>query len=625
MGAPLDLDAALANAKPDPLWSTAQPDWHDRILNRRSLVPTLPLDPALADRAERVFNRLRIPDIVGRPTFGEAGGQWFVDIVRALFGSYDAENDVRRIQEVFLMVPKKNAKTTNAAGLMLTALILNPVTFASGLLIAPTKKIAEEAFSSAMGMIRSDPELVKKFHIQTHTKRITDRESGAHLEIKAADTDSVTGSKARYTLIDEVHVFGKHPRAEQVFVEIRGALAAAPGGFLFMITTQSKEPPTGVFKQELTRARDVRDGKRALPLLPVLYELPEEMQRPPEDGSPAAWRDPRSFALVNPNLGRSTSVQFLVDRLNDAEAEGPESLALFASQHLNVQVGVGLTEDGWAGAKHWIKGERGGPRSLAELLDRCEVVTGGGDGGGLDDLLGQAFVGRERETKRWLAWCHAFVSPIGLERRRENEPRYRDFEREGSLTVVEGLPLDLEAFASNAEMALQSGLLAQIGVDPAGVGLIVDALAGVDITQENGLLIGVAQGIRLMGAAKTLERKLVDASFLHDGSELMRWCVGNVKTRATSTAMMVERAASGYGKIDPFVALLNAAHLMGLNPVPTRPRSIWEDADIDSDEAGTGSARAWDQAILDNPRHPEWAAHKAAFEAHLDHIYGVED
>ena len=48
-------------------WSFAVPDWRDRLIEGRSLVPTLPLDRVEADRAVAVFNRLRLPDVPGQP------------------------------------------------------------------------------------------------------------------------------------------------------------------------------------------------------------------------------------------------------------------------------------------------------------------------------------------------------------------------------------------------------------------------------------------------------------------------------------------------------------------------------------------------------------------------------
>lgn len=550
-------------------WSTALPDWERRLLAGESLVPSgLPLNEAEAARAVRVFDRLRVPDVVGQPRFAVAARDWFRDIVRVLFGALSEDATRRHIQELFLLVPKKNAKSTQAAGLMLTALIVNRRPNDEAMFLAPTKEVADICYGQAEKMIKADAELSKLFHVQRHIRQITHRGSDSFLKIKAADTDAVTGFKGSKALIDETHVFAAHPRAADVFLEVRGALAAKPDGFLAQITTQSKKPPAGIFRQELEQARAVRDGKLDLPMLAVLYELPERMQEKPKDGSPAAWKDPANYGRVNPNLGVSVDPAFLERELRKAEASGDEALALFASQHFNVEIGVALSMDGWAGQAVWTRGTELG-LTLDAVLDRSEVLTVGVDGGGLDDLLGLSVIGRERETKRWLHWAHALIGPEALERRKANEPQYRDFEKDGDMTIVKQLPEDVTFVTSIAQRCLDSGKLAQVGVDPAGVGSIVDALEGIGINEESKMLVGVPQGIRLMNAAKTCERKLSDRTFRHAGSRLMAWCVGNAKVRATTTAVLVERAASGFGKIDPLMATFNAAHLMSLNPEPT--------------------------------------------------------
>src|SRR5690606_28287587 len=108
---------------------------------------------------------------------------------------------------------------------------------------------------------RLDETLSKIFHHQRHIRTITHLNTGAKLQIKAADEDVITGGKDVGTLIDETHVFATKPRAAAIFVELRGTLAKRTDGFLIQISTQSKDPPAGVFKAELDTARAVRDGE----------------------------------------------------------------------------------------------------------------------------------------------------------------------------------------------------------------------------------------------------------------------------------------------------------------------------------------------------------------------------
>jgi phage terminase large subunit-like protein len=52
----------------------------------------------------------------------------------------------------------------------------------------------------------------------------------------------------------------------------------------------------------------------------------------------------------------------------------------------------------------------------------------------------------------------------------------------------------------------------------------------------------VRQGVALMGAIKTVERKLADGSFKHGGRRMMAWCAGNAIVQATGTGMRLSRA-----------------------------------------------------------------------------------
>jgi phage terminase large subunit-like protein len=469
--------------------------------------------------------------------------------------------------------------SASAATIAVLWALMNKKPNAELVIIAPSKTIADRGFEYAAGIIKADEQLSKVFKPPNVHQRVIERHLiGSSISVVAADTGAATGGKQTVTIVDETHELSRNSKASALMTEIRGAYAKSRDGFLLQITTQSKTEPSGMFKAELDRARGVRDGKLKLPILPILYEIPRHLQK---DGG---WKDRTLWPAVNPNWGRSVDPAYLEAQLISAESEGDAALALFASQHFNVEVGVGLGIDGWAGALFWAQAVHpelsrdaiGAEQpdvaekditwiQLQRLMDRCEVLTMGLDGGGLDDLLGVAVIGREKGTGIWLWWSHAVAAPIALKRHKANIPVYEDFKREGDLTVAD-LPEDMQVLDRIIGMVDASGKLATISVDPYGVDDLKDVCALHGITEESGRFVGERQGIGLMKAIKTAERKLAAGLLRHCGGAMMNWCAGNAKVRLTSTAMMIERSVAGKDKIDPLMAGFDA--IMGMTADP---------------------------------------------------------
>jgi phage terminase large subunit-like protein len=442
---------------------------------------------------------------------------------------------------------------------MLTALILNWRQSAEMIILAPTVEIANNAYAPARDMIKVDEELSELFHVQDHVRTITHRTMGATLKVVAADSDTVGGKKASWILIDEEWLFGKKLNAEAMFREATGGLASRPEGMLIKLSTQSDEPPAGIFKQDLQYARDVRDGNiDDKNFLPVLYEHPPEMVASGEH------LKLENLPLVNPNYGVSVDSEYLEREFTKAELAGEESLRGFLAKHGNVEIGLNLRSDRWAGAEFWEQQGRQG-LSLDDVLNRSEVVDVGIDGGGLDDLLGMAVIGRDSETREWLLWTHAWAHPSVLERRKEIAPRLHDFAKQGDLTLVKDIGDDVYEVGEIVARCEESGLLDKVGCDPAGLGGILDALVEAEVPQEK--IIGISQGWKMTGAIKTAERKLAEGGMVHAGQPLMNWCVGNAKVEPRGNAIVITKQASGTAKIDPLMATFNAVTLMSLNPV----------------------------------------------------------
>lgn len=536
--------------------STACLDWEKRILAGKSIIPT-PIFPQEAESTLAIFKELRLVDVLGRPTMQEAARPWLMDLASSLFGSYDCESGRRLISEYFLLVSKKNSKSTTAASIMITALLRNWRDSAEFLILAPTVEIASNSFNPARDMIKADEELSDLLHIQDHIRMITHRITGATLKVVAAASETVGGKKATGILIDEAWIFGKMPNAENMIREACGGLASRPEGFVIWLTTQSDEAPAGIFKQKLNYARGVRDGRiDDNSFMPILYEFPESIIKDKLYLKPEYWH------VTNPNMGASVDEAFITREFKKAEESGEESLQGFLSKHLNIEMGLSLRSRRWAGADYWEAAA--GEVTLEIILAKSEVVVIGIDGGGLDDLLGLAVIGRDSETRDWRLWTRAWCHPDALTRRKSEAPKYHDFAKDGDLILVNEIGEDVEQVVDIIMRIDESGLLDRIGVDPVGIAEIIDALVALDFDPDRA--VGISQGWRMNGAIKTMERRIAEKTTTHSGSAMMNWCVSNAKVEPKGNAISITKQASGTGKIDPLMAAFNATALMAMNP-----------------------------------------------------------
>jgi phage terminase large subunit-like protein len=459
-------------------------------------------------------------------------------------------------------------------------------------------------------MIRADEELSDLLHIQDHLRMITHRGTGATLKIVAADNETVGGKKATGILCDELWIMGKRPNAENMLREACGGLASRPEGFVIWLTTQSDEAPAGIFKQKLDYARGVRDGRiQDSSFLPVLYEYPDQFLKEKK------YLDHKWWFVTNPNLGASVDENFLMREFKKAEEAGPESMQGFLAKHLNVEMGLSLKSKRWAGADFWE--DAAGEVTLDLLIEKSDVIVVGIDGGGLDDLLGLAVIGRDNNKDEkaeaeysarmeelrgllergeiteedfyetspplpprvWYLWTKAWCHAIALERRKSEASRYRDFAKDGDLVIVKHIGADVRHVGNIVRRLDASGLLDRIGVDQAGIGAIADELENGDETGKGAIehdrIVGIPQGWRLNGAIKAMERKVAEKTLIHGGQPLMAWCVGNARVEPRGNAISITKQASGTGKIDPLMAALNCVALMAMNPEARNGKSIY--------------------------------------------------
>jgi phage terminase large subunit-like protein len=243
-----------------------------------------------------------------------------------------------------------------------------------------------------------------------------------------------------------------------------------------------------------------------------------------------------------------------------------EAEKIWLSQHLNIEMGVGFADDGWRGADYWEGAADERLADLDELLARSEVVTFGGDGGGLDDLLGAGVIGREKKTRHWLCWSHAWANRKVLKLRAGHRAQASGF-RTGRLAD------DLQCAGRHdrlrrclREGAAQRAAAGKERGRPRSEQRRGDDRGAEPPRDEGRDAAAAAAGPGALARMVGDRVKLDDGTFFHGGTALMNWVVGNAKVESKGNAILITKQMAGRAKIDPLIAVGCAAILMSWNP-----------------------------------------------------------
>jgi phage terminase large subunit-like protein len=555
---------------PADLWTFAQPDWEKRLRNRQMPVDLSKLRPHLnharVERAGAILDRLVLPDVPGQPTLDTAMGPWFREISEVIAGSL-LDDGRARITDVLIEVAKKNSKTSYSAALMLALMLMSPRPRASFVLVGPTLEIAQLAFQQISGMVHASPELSSILHVREHIRTIEHRKSGCTLASKSFDVRIATGSRPAAILLDESWLL-KGADAARIIGQLRGGQASIEEGIMITISTQSDVAAAGYWRTELQKARAVRDGEITLPgYLPILYEPPRDIAADKEKLS-----DPKTWAMCNPNLDKSVSMDWLKRSYAEAVASGDDEVRRWLSQHTNAETTTyAAGENAWGGAEVWA--DHGSPDNMTfdQIINECSACYFGFDGGGGDDITSLSVIGQFEGSEEWHCATRGWVWPVALERRKSIAGQLQDYVSQGDLNIVQPGE-DLIQIGQIIETSLDNDNFIGVGVDPAGIATDLanhlSDVCGVDRDR----IIAVRQGYFLRAGWLAMERRLRQGQMFHPAQPMLDWMVSNTLQDA-STGLVTKKIA-GVGKIDGIMAMASAAMVVLDGPPPPLPSDL---------------------------------------------------
>ena len=480
---------------------------------------------------------------------GELAGEpfrlakWQAGVVANLFGWKRKSDRTRRYRECLIFIPRKNGKTTFAAGLLLCALFNDQEPGAEVYGAAAKREQAALVFDQAAGMCRNEKVLMDRVVIYgglNQTKSIMLKDHSGSYRTISADANTAHGFNSHFVVVDELHA---QPNRNLVDV-LATSMGSRRQPLLVCISTSDFERPGSICNEKHAYASNVRDGVIEDPsFLPVIYEATID-----DD-----WTDPNVWAKANPNLGVSVKREYIERECRKAQ-EVPGYENTFKRLHLNIRTEQAVR---WLPMDAWDE--------CAGVIDP-EALRGKRCFAGLDlsnkiDLSALVLLFPDDDY----AVLPFFWVPEDTARIRESRDRvpYLQWIREGLIEATPGNVIDY-AFIRHRINELKALYdIQQIGYDPWNATQLA-----LQLKDDDGMaMVEFRQGyISMNDPSKEFEVLILARKLNHGGNPVLRWMASNATVKRDPVDNIKPDKEKAPERIDGIVATIMA---LGLNMVST--------------------------------------------------------
>jgi phage terminase large subunit-like protein len=457
--------------------------------------------------------------------------KWQSDYIATLYG-WKRPDKTRRYRESCLFIPRKNSKTTMAAGMALYGLTCDGETGAQVYTAAFSRDQASLIFSPAAKMVHNSPQLAKRLKVIDSVKRITYQQTGSFLRSIPADAANSHGFNAHQVFFDELH--GQTKR--DLYDVLKSSMGARRQPLFVSMSTAGYDRHS-ICYEVWNMARQIRDGDLDNPyFLPCIYELPEG----------ATWGDEDVWHKVNPNLGVSISLGFLREECQRAK-DSPAYENTFRNLYLNQwceQAVRWISMDKWHLGDDALPDLTGEPCWVGVDLSTTRDIT----------ALVAAF---PRPDGGYYLLCRFWVpTENGRKRERMDGVPYLQWAKDkaNGLTLTDGDAIDQGAIRAAVNDLASQYSVQEVAIDPWNAMPLLQALQGDGINA-----VEHRQGFASMAnPTKEFDRLIVDGKIQHGNNPVLTWMAGNATVEIDAAENMKPSKKKSTERIDGIVAAVMA-------------------------------------------------------------------
>ena len=483
---------------------------------------------------------------------------WEVAFIGCLFGWKEANTKLRRYREAFLFIPRKNGKSTLAAGVAIYTTYCDGEPGAEVYCAAAGKEQAELVFGPAKTMVLNEPYLKDRTRDYAASLEVSDtnNKTVSHMKVLTKAPKTKHGYNVHAVIIDELHA---HESPELVEVLMTGT-GARTQPIVVHITTSDFDREGSICNRKHEEASKIRDGLVSDPrFLPCVYEATKD-----DD-----WTKPATWRKANPNLGVSVSEGYLARECARAQSS-PAYENTFKRLHLNIR-----TEQ----AERWI--QMASWDACGEALSKIDLhgrkCYAGLDMASTRDVTALSLIFPSEDSDPtnatydvhnwyWVPENNERVLGYG------EAAIYKPWIGQGHIITTPGNVTDYDIVRRDiVELAALFGIV-ELAIDRWNSTQLQTQLMGEGVE-----VIKFGQGFASMSApTKALDALIVSGRIRHMADPVTRWMVSNASVKIDEAGNIKPNKEKSTGKIDGVVAMIMA---LGRAMVKEDTTSIWENPD----------------------------------------------
>lgn len=455
---------------------------------------------------------------------------WQKAIIQTVFGFVD-DKGFRKYREVFIVVARKNGKSTLLSAIGLYMLFADHEGGAQVCCVASKKDQAKIVFEEAKNMV-SQSSLLRK-HIQKRKSDLYVDLTFSTFEPLASYSNTLDGLNMHCGILDEVHAW----KDRNIYDVSKQSMGARQQPLLFTISTAGfvrENIYDSLYEMSDDILNDLKVDER---FVCFIYELDSRKE----------WTVQKNWIKANPGLESIKSIEYLKEQVKRAKND-KNYLPTLLTKDFNIrETGVGS----------WLTFEVIDNKSVFDLNDlkNCYGI-GGVDLSSVGDLTCASCL-IKKDDKLYLSQMYFIPEERARQHEDEDKVPYKIWKENGYIRFCSGNMVNFSDVTAwfNELRDKYSIYTVWVGYDQWGANQWAE-----EMKQNGYLLEPVIQGAKTMSTPmKMLASELESKKINYNNNPILKWCLTNTQIEVDKNENI--RPIKGKNKkqrIDGSVSLIDA-------------------------------------------------------------------